>query len=55
MLPLTLNAIYRHLLQAALSGISAGSKAMIEVVTALALFFSMSIFLAHAFDGYRTR
>ena len=32
-----------------------GSKAMTEVVTALAVIFSMSIFLAHAFDGYRMR
>jgi len=31
------------------------SKAMIEVVSALLAFFSISIFLAHAFDAYRTR
>jgi len=28
---------------------------MIEIVTALAAFLSISIFLAHAFDAYRTR
>lgn len=32
-----------------------GGKAMTEVVTALALFFSTGVFLAHAFDMYRTR
>ena len=32
-----------------------GSKAMTETVTALAMFFSISVFLAHAFDVYRTR
>jgi hypothetical protein len=31
-----------------------GSKAMTEIATALAVFFSISIFLAHAFDVYRT-
>ena len=32
-----------------------GSKAMIEVVSALLAFFSISIFLAHAVDAYRAR
>jgi hypothetical protein len=32
-----------------------GSKTMTETVTALAMFFSISVFLAHAFDVYRTR
>jgi hypothetical protein len=31
-----------------------GSKAMMEIMTALAVFFSISVFLAHAFDVYRT-
>jgi hypothetical protein len=30
-------------------------KAMTEAVTALFAFFSISIFLAHAFDAYRSR
>jgi hypothetical protein len=30
-------------------------KAMTEVVTALFVFFSISVFLAHAFDAYRMR
>src|SRR5438552_6607848 len=30
-------------------------KAMTEAVAALAVFFSVSIFLAHAFDAYRMR
>jgi hypothetical protein len=30
-------------------------KAMTEVVTALCLFFSVSIFLAHAVDAFRAR
>jgi hypothetical protein len=30
-------------------------KAMIEAVMALSVFFSASIFLAHAFDAYRMR
>ena len=32
-----------------------GSKAMTEVVTALCVFFSISIFLAHAVDAVRAR
>jgi len=28
---------------------------MIEIVTAVAAFFSVSVFLAHAFDVYRMR
>jgi hypothetical protein len=32
-----------------------GSKAMTEVVVAVCVFFSISVFLAHAFDVYRTR
>ena len=31
------------------------SKAMIEVVTALSVFFSISMFLAHAVDAVRSR
>jgi hypothetical protein len=31
-----------------------GGAAMIEVVTALLAFLSISVFLAHAFDAYRT-
>jgi hypothetical protein len=31
------------------------SKAMTEVVTALCVFFSISIFLAHAVDAVRAR
>jgi len=27
---------------------------MMEIMTALAVFFSISVFLAHAFDVYRT-
>jgi hypothetical protein len=30
-------------------------KAMTEAVMALSVFFSVSIFLAHAFDAYRMR
>ena len=56
MLPLILNASYHHFLQAAPSRhFEPGSKAKTEIVTALAAFFSISIFLAHAFDVYRTR
>jgi hypothetical protein len=32
----------------------AGRKAMIEVVAVAGVLFSISIFLAHAFDAYRT-
>jgi len=32
-----------------------GGKAMTEVVTALFVFFSNSVFLAHAFDAYYMR
>jgi hypothetical protein len=32
-----------------------GSKAMIEVVSALLAFFSISMFLANAVDAYRAR
>src|SRR6266481_5587901 len=32
-----------------------GSKPMTEVVTALFVFFSISVFLAHAFDAYYMR
>jgi hypothetical protein len=32
-----------------------GSKAMTEVITALCVFFSISIFLAHAVDAFRAR
>jgi hypothetical protein len=32
-----------------------GVKAMTEVVMALCVFFSISVFLAHAFDAYRAR
>jgi hypothetical protein len=32
-----------------------GRKAMTEVVTALLIFVSVGIFLAHAFDAYRLR
>ena len=32
-----------------------GGKAMTEIVTALFVFFSISVFLAHAFDAYRVR
>jgi hypothetical protein len=32
-----------------------GRKAMIEVVTALFVFLSAGVFLAHAFDAYRMR
>jgi hypothetical protein len=42
MLTLALNAIYRQL------------KAMIEIVAALLIFLGVSVFLAHAFDAYRT-
>jgi hypothetical protein len=31
-----------------------GGKAMTEVVTALLVFLSIGVFLAHAFDAYRT-
>jgi hypothetical protein len=31
-----------------------GSAPMIEIVTALLAFLSISVFLAHAFDAYRT-
>jgi len=33
----------------------AGSKAMTEIVAAACIFFSIGIFLAHAFDVYRMR
>jgi hypothetical protein len=32
-----------------------GGKAMTEAVTATCIFFSISVFLAHAFDAYRMR
>jgi hypothetical protein len=32
-----------------------GSNAMVEVVTVLCVFFSISIFLAHAVDAFRAR
>jgi hypothetical protein len=32
----------------------AGGKAMTEIVAALLVFLSISVFLAHAFDAYRT-
>jgi hypothetical protein len=32
-----------------------GGKAMIEAITAICIFFSISVFLAHAFDVYRMR
>jgi len=32
-----------------------GSEPMIEIVTALTVFLSIAIFLAHAFDAYRMR
>jgi len=32
-----------------------GGKAMTEVVTAVCVFFSISVFLAHAFDAYYVR
>jgi hypothetical protein len=32
----------------------AGDKAMTEIVAALLVFLSISVFLAHAFDAYRT-
>jgi hypothetical protein len=32
-----------------------GSKVMAEAVTALCVFFSISIFLAHAVDAFRAR
>jgi hypothetical protein len=32
----------------------AGGKAMTEIVAALFVFLSISVFLAHAFDAYRT-
>ena len=31
-----------------------GGKVMTEVVTAVLVFFSVGVFLAHAFDAYRT-
>ena len=33
----------------------AGRRAMTEVVAAAGVIFSVSIFVAHAFDAYRTR
>jgi hypothetical protein len=33
---------------------NAGDKAMIEIVAALLIFLGVSVFLAHAFDAYRT-
>ena len=51
-----LNLIYREFLQERPFGHgNPGGQAMTEVVTALLVFFSFSVFLAHAFDAYRVR
>ena len=56
MLVSVLNLIYRAFLKRALPRhFNTGRKAMTEVVTALLIFVSVGIFLAHAFDAYRLR
>jgi hypothetical protein len=55
MLALILNAICRQFPEAALPGMARlGGKAMTEIVVPLLAFLSISVFLAHAFDAYRT-
>jgi hypothetical protein len=50
-----LNSIYREVLRSSLSGMAnLGGKAMTEVVIAVPAFLSGGVFLAHAFDAYRT-
>jgi hypothetical protein len=55
MLALILNAICRQFPEAGLPGMARlGGKAMTEIVVPLLAFLSISVFLAHAFDAYRT-
>ena len=55
MFAIILNEIYRQFLHAAAGNGEPRGKAMTEVVTALCVFFSISIFLAHAVDAFRAR
>jgi hypothetical protein len=50
-----LNSIYREVSQELPVGHGKlGGKVMTEVVTAVLVFLSVGVFLAHAFDAYRT-
>ncbi len=54
MLVSILNLFYRAFLRSALAGMPRlWSTPMTEIVTALLVFFSISVFLAHAVDAYR--
>ena len=49
-----LNLIYREFLKSAVPGISVGrTTTMTEIFAAVLAFFSVSVFLAHAYDAYR--